>query len=148
MTGDPLPNTAGSDDFDPFQGGELEAVVPTTEPQREVWLASKTQPDASLAYNESVTLRLRGRVDADALVLALQQLVAAHDALRATISPDGMNLCISRDLALDCVRTDLSALAELDRAEALAYARRRHVLEPFDLEIGITSSATGGRFPS
>ena len=46
-------------DYDPFAGGVLSRVVPSTEAQREVWLASQLGEDASLAFNESVSLRLR-----------------------------------------------------------------------------------------
>ena len=41
-------------DYDPFAGGALSRVAPTTEPQREVWLADKLSAEASLSYNESV----------------------------------------------------------------------------------------------
>ena len=34
-------------EFDPFAGGVLELVAPTTEPQKEIWLAAKMQPEAS-----------------------------------------------------------------------------------------------------
>ncbi|HEX8106152.1 MAG TPA: aminotransferase class III-fold pyridoxal phosphate-dependent enzyme, partial [Kofleriaceae bacterium] len=40
---------------------------PSTEPQREVWLAARLGPEASLAYNESVSLHLRGELDVAAL---------------------------------------------------------------------------------
>jgi len=55
--------------------------VPLTEPQKEVWLASQLGEDASCAFNESLTLALEGPLDADALVPALAELVARHDAL-------------------------------------------------------------------
>src|SRR5262249_10249356 len=37
--------------------------VASTEPQREVWLADRLGAEASLAYNESVSLHLRGELD-------------------------------------------------------------------------------------
>ena len=40
-----------------------EHIAPSTEPQREVWLAARLGPEASLAYNESVSLHLRGELD-------------------------------------------------------------------------------------
>ena len=47
-----------AEDFDPFAGGLIERIVPTTEAQREVWLGDRLSPEASLAYNESMRLRL------------------------------------------------------------------------------------------
>src|SRR5690606_6588107 len=88
-------------DYDPFGSGALTRVVPSTEPQREIWLAAKLGTEASLAYNEAVGLRLRGALDRDALQAALQDLVARHDALRATFGPDGETFCVLEALALD-----------------------------------------------
>ena len=76
-------------EFDPFASGEVARVFPTSEAQREVWLADQLSAQASLAFNESVTLRLSGALDAHALTGALQRLVARHDALRCTFGPDG-----------------------------------------------------------
>ena len=123
-------------EFDPFAGGMLELVAPTTEPQKEIWLAAKMQPEASLSYNESVCLRLRGTLDRRALDQALADLVARHDALRSTISPDGQQLCVSAEGGLAPTVTDLSALEAGDQSDELQSARRLHVLEPFDLEHG------------
>ena len=52
-------------DYDPFAGGELEIVVPTTEAQREIWLADQLGPEASLSFNLSVSLRLLGLAPAN-----------------------------------------------------------------------------------
>jgi amino acid adenylation domain-containing protein len=124
------------DDFDPFAGGEIARVVPTTEPQMEIWLAAKMQPEASLSYNESVVLRLRGLLDVAALQAALDDLVGLHEALRATVSPDGLQLLISARGSLPLSRHDLASLPASAREERLADVRRSQVLEPFDLENG------------
>ena len=71
-------------DYDPFAGGVLLRVAPTTEPQREVWLADKLSAEASLSYNESVLLSLKGPLDISALASGLQRLVDSHDSLRTT----------------------------------------------------------------
>jgi amino acid adenylation domain-containing protein len=131
-----LPAADTADDFDPFAAGGVARVVPTTEPQREIWLAAKMQPEASLAYNESVTISLRGALDRGALRGALDDLVRHHEALRSTVSPDGMQLLVSSQTSADLALVDLVARSGSEREEALADARRRHVLEPFDLERG------------
>ena len=123
-------------DYDPFAGPALERVVPTTEPQREVWLANRLGREASLAYNESVTLRFVGPLNADCLKAALQDLVRRHDALRATISASGEEMCIAAELALEVPLKDHSALTEQQREATFASARGRAVETPFDLERG------------
>jgi amino acid adenylation domain-containing protein len=123
-------------DFDPFAGAALARVVPTTEPQREIWLAAKLEPAASLAYNEAVAIRLKGALDVDRLRTALQQLVDRHEALRSTVTPDGAELCVAETVAIDCPLHDLSGLDGTGRAGAIAEAERRAVETPFDLEHG------------
>ena len=71
-------------DYDPFAGGELACVVASTEPQREIWLADQLGTDASLSFNLSVSLRLQGALDRDALAAALQA-DAQRDAVEARV---------------------------------------------------------------
>ncbi|MFT4102503.1 MAG: hypothetical protein QM674_15995, partial [Burkholderiaceae bacterium] len=70
---------AESVDFDPFADAVVERVVPSTEAQREVWLASELSAQASLAFNESVCLLIGGALDTAALRAALGALAARHD---------------------------------------------------------------------
>ncbi|MFC3549824.1 amino acid adenylation domain-containing protein [Lysobacter cavernae] len=121
-------------DYDPFAGGELSRVVPTTEPQREVWLADRLGPDASLAFNESVSLRLRGPLDSAALQAALKAVVDRHDALRANFGPDGETLCVHERIELAMPLRDLAALPEPQRTEALDQRLHEAVDTPFALD--------------
>ena len=123
-------------EFDPFAGDAIERVIPTSEAQREVWLADKLSHEASLAFNESGSIRLRGPLDRAALQGALNGLLAAHDALRCTVSPDGTELLVnaSAPLALACI--DLEAASEMARNAALANAALEAVQNPFNLEQG------------
>jgi amino acid adenylation domain-containing protein len=113
--------------------------APSTEPQREVWLADRLGPEASLAYNESVSLHLRGELDIAALRHAVRELPARHDALRATFGADGLSVRAGAApgmAALEVPLRDLSGLAADARDAALAAIATRHVTEPFDLERG------------
>src|SRR3546814_6294609 len=74
----PFPGAGTAVDYDPFADGALARVVPTTEPQREIWLADELGRDASLAFNESVTMRLKGRLDAAALDRKSTRLNSSH----------------------------------------------------------------------
>ncbi|TXH57413.1 MAG: amino acid adenylation domain-containing protein [Burkholderiaceae bacterium] len=125
-----------AEDFDPFAGGDIERVVPTTEAQREVWLADQLGTEASLAYNESASLRFTGRLDAAALQAALQGLVQRHDALRATIGPDGSELLIGADARLPLELIDLRGLGDEAMTQRLDALRRDAVETPFDLAQG------------
>ncbi len=123
-------------DYDPFAAPALARVVPSTEAQREIWLAAKQGDAASLAYNEAVALTLRGALRRDALLGALQDLVDRHDSLRATFGPDGETFCVAEALHLAVVRSDLSALDASARAAALDARRTAMVSTAFDLEHG------------
>lgn len=131
---------AGADlaavDYDPFADAPLARVVPTTEPQREIWLACQLGEQASLAYNESVSLRLRGPLDRSALHSAVHDLVDRHEALRATISPDGQSLYLADALAIALPLTDLAGLSPDAQDLARAKTAQRAVETPFDLEHG------------
>ncbi len=122
-------------EYDPFAVA-LTRVVPSTEAQREIWLAAKLSVEASLAYNESVSLRFRGQLDHAALRASLQALVDRHDALRATFGPDGETFCLLESALLAWHEADLTRLDAPARDTALAESLRRAVETPFDLEQG------------
>ncbi|MDR3445562.1 MULTISPECIES: non-ribosomal peptide synthetase [unclassified Dyella] len=123
-------------DYDPFAGAALARVVPATAPQREVWLASTLEPEASLAYNESVSLRLHGDLSVEALQTALRQLPERHEALRATFASDGGELCIAAELDLPCPLRELSWLGPDEQQAEIEATLARVVSEPFNLDTG------------
>jgi Condensation domain len=123
-------------DFDPFAGGEVLKTAPATEPQKEIWASVQMGDDANCAYNESVSLWLRGELDVNALRSAFQQLVQRHEALRTTFSPDGNNLCIIESPKIDVPLVDLSGLNDTQREQKIADAKQQAVSIPFDLEHG------------
>ena len=124
-------------DFDPFAAGELQRTAPATEEQEEIWTAIQAGgQDASLAYNQSISLRLRGPLDRAALELAVERLVARHEALRATFTADGTTLCVGVKRPVPVELRDLSLQPLLPREESLLAARYEEVTTPFDLERG------------
>lgn len=120
-------------DYDPFACGELERVVVSTEPQREIWLADRLGREASLSFNLSVSLRLTGPLDKGALARALQSLVDRHDSLRANFDPGGERLCIRKPGPFVMSECDLSGLDGEARRRALSDRVRRTVETPFDV---------------
>src|SRR5688572_2912765 len=124
-------------DYDPFAGGELDRTAPATEEQEEIWAAVQVGGEpANLAYDESVSLRMKGRLDVPALERALQRLVERHEALRTTFTGDGSTLCIAAAPSIDLSAEDLSAAPEAEREQHVLRARRAAVTTPFDLSRG------------
>ena len=80
--------------FDPFAGPSIVATVPSTGSQREIWLASKLGPDASCAFNESVSVEFHASLDPKAIRSALNALCERHESLRAMFSSDGETMCV------------------------------------------------------
>jgi amino acid adenylation domain-containing protein len=116
--------------------GFIECVIPTTESQREIWLGATLSTEASLAYNESVLLRLRGPLDREAMARAVARLVERHQSLRSTITPDGTCMLVSQAGESPLEQKDLSGLAPDAREQALEAAHSEAVCTPFSLEHG------------
>lgn len=122
-------------DFDPFAEVQAPKFVDTTEPQREIWTSVKLGGDpANCAYNESVSLRLKGGLDQLKLIQACNLVVARHDALKSVFSEDGTTMIIQPELTFQLPVLDLSGSKQLrdDEMEWL----RNEVSTPFSLERG------------
>src|SRR6185312_1034411 len=113
----------------------LARVAPTTEAQREIWLAAELAPEASLAYNEAATLRLNGALDVAALHAAVEAVVNRHDALRAAFGEDGAGMYIAEQANVPWNVRDIAGDPAATEA-ALAAACKRAVETPLDLAQG------------
>ena len=126
----------GNAPFDPFAGPAIALSVASTEAQREIWTATQMGRDGSLAFNEAVRLRLLGALDAAALRDALTQLIARHESLHATFSPDGLMMLVVDPAPLAMPMQDLSAHTPAQRVRELETVLRQVVSDEFDLEHG------------
>ncbi|MEM1207288.1 MAG: amino acid adenylation domain-containing protein, partial [Acidobacteriota bacterium] len=104
--------------------------------QERLWLLDQLQP-SDAAFNMPLPLRLRGRLDRDALRRAVAELVRRHESLRTTfavegslpvqrIHPPGFVAPVEvdlRDLDPDARRREAEALIEADAAEPFDLAR-------------------------
>ena len=111
----------------------LSIEVPLTEAQLEIWLSAQLGEDASCAFNESLTLLMRGQLDTQALRDSLQGLVNRHEALRAMIVPEHNSLRFSPSVQLPISLEDLSSLSASQRTAALENAKQKEASTPFDL---------------
>ncbi|GHA47767.1 hypothetical protein GCM10008927_10880 [Amylibacter ulvae] len=110
--------------------------VPTTEAQREIWAAMIVTPEVTPAYNESVTLKMHGVVDAQKLREATETVFARHDALRTTFSPDGMFMQISPTSDVQVLMVDMQDLTPAQRKNRFDQIILDEVNEPFDMQSG------------
>jgi amino acid adenylation domain-containing protein len=119
-------------------GAEVGRVrtVPTTIAQKELWILTQLGDDASRAYNESMTLHLRGSFNFAAMRRAIEKLVARHDALRTTFNADGEYQQVYPELSLDVPFVDYSSLDNRTRQAETAKCLAGEAQEPFDMEHG------------
>jgi acyl transferase domain-containing protein len=116
---------------------EIPAAEPVraslTPAQYALWVAAQMGEDASRAYNESLTLRLKGALDVAAIERAIGTLVERRDALRTAFARDGsfQEIAPSADVAIEF--TDLSQLESAARARKAAIQLALEVRTVFDL---------------
>ena len=105
---------------DPFAGPAIEKIIPIIQAQAEIWIACKFGgEDASRSYNESVSLILKGELQREALEYAAQQLVARHEALRSTFSPDGRFMTVFEEISQNIFFKDISQGSAADKNMAV-----------------------------
>ena len=120
----------------PVSAVNFPSEIPLTEPQLEILLAARLGDDISCAFNEAFTLQLRGALDVPALHDSLTQLVARHDALRATFEPGSDYFRVRDPFTLDLPIIDLSSKPRADQAAELTSLIREDASRPFDLAVG------------
>ncbi|HJR08154.1 MAG TPA: aminotransferase class III-fold pyridoxal phosphate-dependent enzyme [Pyrinomonadaceae bacterium] len=110
--------------------------VPLTESQKQVWALAQLSDEGARAYNLSTGLRLRGRLNVDALRSAFQQIVDRHEALRATFSPAGDYQEIAPTLKVNVPLIDFTQSAPDERESEVATWLREEAQQEFDLAHG------------
>ena len=108
-------------------------AFPLSEAQREIWLAIAMDERASCAYNDAVSVELRGNLDQTLLRQALQRLMARHPALRTTFNSDGETQRVADEQTLPVTEIDLRQLAPEARELRAGELRNEATRTPFDL---------------
>lgn len=125
-------------DFNPFElGKEIEKIILINESQREIWLSCIIGQDAaSLAYNETLSLKFNGKLSIYNLKKSFYEVVQRHEALRSTISPDGGHLVIYKSLDFDFNFESLIGLSNNEKVEAMKTFVEIQMSTPIDLHDG------------
>jgi amino acid adenylation domain-containing protein/non-ribosomal peptide synthase protein (TIGR01720 family) len=111
--------------------------LPLSYGQRRLWFLDQLQ-GASTEYSMQQALRLRGKLDVEALEMAINTIVERHESLRTHFvevegEPEQM---IEQELRIEAPVEDLSRLEEAEQRARVMAALRREGEEPFDLERG------------
>jgi amino acid adenylation domain-containing protein len=123
-------------DFNPFEEGkEIDKIVGTNEPQKEIWLSCVIGGDESnLAYNESVSLDFEGKFYPGFFTEAMSEVVARHESLRATVSANGESLIIYKAIPFETTVTDISHIQ--NQQELLSEFVKSEMEHLFNLQEG------------
>ncbi|MFT7508863.1 MAG: amino acid adenylation domain-containing protein [Sulfitobacter sp.] len=90
--------------------------VPLTESQREIWMVHQLGDVPASAFNESVSLRIEGELDAAMLQTALGNVVARHDALRSRFARDGASFTVDAPDTFDLKTQDYRGTSDPEAA--------------------------------
>ena len=124
-------------EYDPFQGADIERIVPCTEPQIEILTSCLLGGnDANLAFNESITLKFSGPLNRAGMEYAFQKLIIRHESLRAAFSIQNKQLCIFKNLPFEPGYQDISLEEEGKKEEIVQQYIQQDALHLFDLVNG------------
>jgi len=122
--------------FNPFAGGEILKVSPTTEPQIEILTSAKISDEANLAFNEAAALNLEGVLDETLLKQCFVAVVNRHEVLNATFSSRADEICLQGQAWNAFTVLDYSS-ESLDEANQQKIALYQQIAtSPMDLENG------------
>jgi amino acid adenylation domain-containing protein len=137
-----VPVESASQELHPAARRDAPAKVPMTEAQREIWLAAGRGSDANCAFNESLTLCLRGTTSEDDVRIALEAAINRHDALRSTVAPNEEYMQIGPAYTTQIPFVDLRALSTAEREALIDERIAEEGRTPFDLSNGPLVRAT------
>src|ERR1041385_6421456 len=112
---------------------QARSCAPLSFAQQRLWFLHQLEPD-SIAYNMPTALRLKGRLNPDALEWSINEIVRRHESLRTTfrLVDDQPVQVIADQLTLEMPVVELQTSEEGDVMRLATEEAQR----PFDLETG------------
>ncbi|HEY7414192.1 MAG TPA: amino acid adenylation domain-containing protein [Ktedonobacteraceae bacterium] len=111
-------------------------TLPLTEGQKELWYLAQVGDDSSRAYNETITLQMRGSLDLAAMRKAFQEIIDRHEALRTTFSLAGEYQRVFPTMMIDIPLVDFSSPEKADPEAQVQDWIAAETQRTFDLEKG------------
>ncbi|MCG8586389.1 MAG: condensation domain-containing protein, partial [Pirellulales bacterium] len=108
--------------------------LPLTDAQREMWLASQLNLDASCVYNIACGIDFESPVDVNAMKEAFRSLIARHESLRASFDPGGEFQTIRNQRDFDLTVVDLRDQEAQAQHREVEQRRALEMETPFELE--------------
>ncbi|WP_414621610.1 aminotransferase class III-fold pyridoxal phosphate-dependent enzyme [Calothrix sp. CCY 0018] len=115
---------------------EAARKIPLTEAQKQLWVLAQMSEEGSIAYNESVSLRLKGSLNLKAIQQAMQKVINRHEALRTIISTQGDFQQILPDVNIDIPIIDFSNLDSNECKFKVDERLQKEARKPFNLSVG------------
>ncbi|MCH5522404.1 condensation domain-containing protein, partial [Pseudomonas syringae] len=113
--------------------------LPLSWAQQRLWFLDQLDRAAGAAYHIPAGLRLRGRLNRDALQATLDRIVARHETLRthfALHEGQAIQVIAPATQGFALITHDLRALDSAAQHEAVEQLAREEALAPFDLSSG------------
>ncbi len=116
---------------------EIEKVIPTTPSQMEIWLACKLGgKEANKAYNESISVKLEGKLIIKTLQDAFLKVLERHDAMRSVVSPNGKSFLVFSNYSLPIRMRDICGLNSEEKEKYLKKHAEQTGTYDFNLTTG------------
>jgi amino acid adenylation domain-containing protein len=109
---------------------DILVVFDSTGEQREIWNSCQYDEQASLCFNESISIELVGKLDVDCLKASIQELINRHAALRSFFSIDGKKMLVNNRVLAQINQITFESYDEIKEVE------KRECLNLFDLANG------------
>ena len=112
--------------------------IPLSDSQRHSWLLSQIQAEkvSSNASNLSMTLRLQGRLQMNAMRRAFTDVIKRHESLRTTFPAGGECQRINESMSIEFPLVDLTPLSDEERESNLNVLLEEENRYSFDLVNG------------
>ncbi|MEM7127273.1 MAG: amino acid adenylation domain-containing protein [Chloroflexota bacterium] len=120
----------------PDTSGAPVATVRLTAAQQHLWILDQINQSGSVAYNESLLMKLDGALVIEQISAALQQVVARHEALRTVIDASGESQHILPTMDVPMTVVDFVNPDAQGQKAALEQWLTEESRKPFDLVHG------------